>query len=251
MVNVVVGLGSGRCGTHSLQKLLNRQLGFYMVHEMNSRLVIHEKSLSMVIASISSLVNFSESKDVSDLIADCTEPKVIRFISDVETAEEVKFVGDCGHYYLPYVSELVAKYPNIKMVCLKRDKQQTVESWIRKTKVIKKWTHGIKELFCFFKTGKFRVSENRWQTHDGTQWKKNAKWDKCFPKYNGVSYREAIEKYYDYYYDQAEVYQQTFPENFHIFDMNDLNSEEGRSAILEFVGCEEQLLQGLYHEDKT
>ena len=186
---IVFGLGSGRCGTQSLAALLNDQQGARVWHEVLGPAVAWEGGHRAV------------------------DEVLRRFLLHAEA----KLVGDVASYYLPYVQQILAACPRVRFVCLKRDREETVASFLTKT-----------------------ARKNHWMTHDGTQWKRTP-WDTCFPKYPASSKAEALGLYWDDYYRRAAELETSLPQGFRVFSIAELNTEEGQHAILEFLGIPREL----------
>ncbi|MFC1884628.1 hypothetical protein ACFL2O_07645 [Thermodesulfobacteriota bacterium] len=106
---LVIGLGTGRCGTVSLMKILNAQPGLNFSHE--SRPVLPWK--------------FSEKK---------IDEKMKQIMSYDGT-----IVGDIAFFYLPYVEYILGKNPSTKFVCLQRPKNEVVKSYLQKTYFNNPW----------------------------------------------------------------------------------------------------------------
>ena len=102
---LVFGLGSGRCGTHSLSKLLNKQTDFDVSHELGDNPVL-----------------------TWDFNNECLDFYLSKILSRSST-----FVGDVAFYLINYVDYILDKYPDSKFICLKRDKFNTVTSYDKKT----------------------------------------------------------------------------------------------------------------------
>ena len=121
MVNkkLIFGLGTGRCGTHSLADLLNAQKNFEVTHELGDNPVLNW--------------------DFND---ECLE-----FYLDKITNRECDYVGDVAFYLLPYVESIIDKFPDAKFVCLKRDKQETAFSYEKKTSGRNHWQSHDAQLY--------------------------------------------------------------------------------------------------------
>ena len=90
MKTMVIGLGSGRCGTVSLRDLLKYQ-GFDATHEME-------------------LMPWTPNYMLCDQVIQ----KIVGRKNDL--------VSDIGYYYLPYVENILGqRHQMTKFVCLKRD----------------------------------------------------------------------------------------------------------------------------------
>lgn len=177
----IIGLGTGRCGTTSLSVLLSAQ---------NETVVPHEYKYPLP-------WQFSE-KEISERLND------LRNLN-----------GDVAFYYLNYIKYILEIQPETKFVCLQRGRQETVESYMRKSE-----------------------NRNNWMEHDETVWKKNKWFFSSYPKFNVNDKEEAIGLYYDLYYEIAEEFQKEIPGSFKIFDMQKLNEIEGVVEILSFCGFE-------------
>ena len=59
-------------------------------------------------------------------------------------------------------------------------------------------------------------------------------WDPCFPKYP-ADRETACGQYWDDYYHRAERWERLFPARFRVFEVEDLNTEDGQHAILDFL----------------
>lgn len=106
----IIGLGTGRCGTHSLAKVLNGQEGSLITHEIGDSPV------------------FPWKKD---------EEVLYRFFRGVEGMEaHYCHVGDVGFYHLPYIEDYIERWgKDVKIVTIKRDMLETIKSYL-------KWTEG-------------------------------------------------------------------------------------------------------------
>lgn len=176
MKNLIIGLGTGRCGTVSLSKLLTSQDNSYFSHEWDE---VH-------------MWNSSFNK----------------FISYIDTIKH-DFFGDVSFYNLPYVNSILEIYPNAKFIILKRDKNETIKSYMDKTK-----------------------GRNHWQSHDGKKFK-YCDWDHCYPKFEAQSKSEAIGMYWEYYYEECSKI--STKQSFHI-STNELNDEKKCLELLNWCG---------------
>lgn len=182
---IVIGLGTGRCGTHSLSLLLSTQKGFEITHELGK---------------------FNWSND---------EAMVSQFFQAMKAyAEEsdgrVKTVGDVASWYLNYVEYIINQKWDVVFICLKRDIDETVHSFSKKV-----------------------PNYNHWTDKDSKYWKKYPKspWDARYPKYDAEK-RQALIEYVKNYHKRSEQWQERRPDIFRIFDINDLNTEDGQRSIL-------------------
>jgi len=157
---IIVGAGTGRCGTKSLAVLLG------VTHEMKP--ILSWKG----------------------------DEYFERRLEKWKQQDGV--VGDIASVYLPYME----KYDGFKKIILKRDKQDTVDSFMRHS-------------------GSF----NNWQETGATR----PFYGRFFPNYSDeLSKREALEKYWEDYYERAEQVAEVFP-------LETLNSEEGQDKVFSYL----------------
>lgn len=143
---IIFGIGTGRCGTTSLASILNSQFDSNFSHEAGGRMrlpwIFDQKRLD-------NYVNFINLKNN-------------------------KFIGDVSFYLVNHITELVKIFPECKIIVLKRDKEQTVESFMKKTRGLQHWILNPKI---------------------------HSPFDFCFPKFPNVEKKEdRIRFYYDLYY---------------------------------------------------
>ncbi|NTV94344.1 MAG: hypothetical protein HGA75_02890 [Thiobacillus sp.] len=96
---VVIGLGTGRCGSVSLGHLLDAQDGAEVSHESRPMLPWQR-----------------------------SEAAFARKWRELE-ARKGDLVGDVCHSWLPYVSDLIRLDPEVRIVCLQRDCAKIVDSF--------------------------------------------------------------------------------------------------------------------------
>lgn len=185
---LIFGLGTGRCGTFSLTKLLNAQPGTEITHEAYTL---------------------------------PWEPDEIKFYNGIHSilGPDSGRVGDVAYYWLPYVSRILADYPDAKFVCLYRDKALVVESHFNNT-----------------------PGRNYWTEPDSVHW--SDKWehrdaDVAFPRYNAGK-REALAEYWDEYWTRTNTWAGLCPNNFRLWNVDVLNNEEGQAEIFDFINIPER-----------
>lgn len=182
----VFGLGSGRCGTGTFAKLMQN----------NGANISHEAFLLPWVV------------DRDDGF------KSIAYMY----YRPGNFVCDSSFAWVNYV-DMVRKYtPNPKMVCLKRDKAEVVNSWMQ-----------------------YKNPVNWWTSPTSKHWGADSRFDarmRLFPKYD-LPKEDAIAEYWEEYYRIAEYWQSKYPDMFKIYLMEYvLNTEEGQREMFEFVGIE-------------
>jgi hypothetical protein len=181
---IIFGLGTGRCGTMSLSYLLNHQKNSSFSHELGGHALLPWK------------------RDISQF-----KP----FFGNI-LRRNADFVGDVSFYSLPYWEDILDFDSESKFVILKRNKQQTIESYIKKTK-----------------------GQNPLMNHDGKKWV-HYEWDKCYPKMEAKNKLEAISMYYDFYYEKCLEIPQ---ESCHWIKTNDLNNPKKVIDLLKWCGFQD------------
>ena len=178
---LVIGLGTGRCGTMTLAHLLNHQLGANVGHERNGT-IAWQGAFGKITESFDQLISSGS-----------------------------PLVGDVAFYYLPYVEQILFRFPTARFVCLERDRDETVNSYLKKTK-----------------------GRNHWMRHNGRQWRADI-WDQSYPKFEASSKRDALVCYWEAYATEARRLESLFPTSFRIFPTDTLNSEAGQDSVLAFL----------------
>jgi len=194
MNKVIIGLGTGRCGTTSLYVLLNKQ-GIKMYHEMDR--IKWEGDTQKVLDNIFRLVT-----------------------------DETTITGDVGFYYLNYVEDIIKTFPNAIFICLKRNREDTINSWY-----------------------KHALGRNYWTKRNSEHWGDYASdvLEQYMPKYD-LPKKEAIGQYYDDYYKKAEELTK-YPQ-FRIFDMDyTLNTDSGQMELFNFIGLKNyEIIKSKYNK---
>lgn len=251
---IVIGLGSGRTGTASLAKLIDSQHNALCFHELNPSGSVFEGNPQPQRNTIREFKAILEGGEKNLLALDYTRPHSVKTYEKLKRMPEIEILGDIAFYYLLYVEDLLEITQDIRFVCIRRDKTETVDSWLEKTTI-----HRWKSLWVADRVRSlvvrtpFHKSYNHWQEHDGTEWAKEPVWDKVFPKFEAPTKRAAIEKYWDYYYERADQLAAKHPVNFRIFDISEMSTREGQKNILGFIGVqpERMVLKDAFHEHKS
>lgn len=238
---IVVGLGSGRSGTASLSALIDKQVGGLCFHEMNPSGAVFTGNSQAQLNNIREFQQILTGGSPRQLSIDYSRPASVARYEQLQAMNEIQLLGDIAYYYLHYVEEILSQNPNCKFVCIKRDREQTVASWQKKSS-LKRWRSLwiADRLKAWITRTPFLTEYNYWQEHDGTVWMKDPVWDSCFPKFEAPSKEQAIRMYWDYYYQEAQRLEDNFPDNFRQFDIKALSSREGQESILNFIGLTPQ-----------
>lgn len=189
---LVIGMGTGRCGTLSLTSVLNQQPNTKVTHEQPPLLpwdspvrtsLIHER------------------------------------IRRMRSSRQERMIGDVASFYLPYVPDIVASEPDVRIVCLKRPREEVVQS------------------FCQWLDKVHPLPTNHWARRPTEDWHHEPVWTRIFPKYDSIDRETGIRRYWNEYYATAEELVRQWPGNIRIFEMREsLNTARGLSELLSFVG---------------
>ena len=184
MGRLIIGLGSGRCGTESFANLLNRQSNVSVTHE--------GCSLPWEF--------YQEAWDWN-----------MRKLNSGKPPWGKEIVGDVGYYWVNYVERLLNLRPDTKFICLKRDREAVMDSYM--------------------------VKSSGLNVHPADDW------FRMFPRYN-LPAREAVGAMWDDYYKISEGWEGRYPESFKIMDMDEvLNTEDGMRRMFDFLQIENPVME--------
>lgn len=122
--------------------------------------------------------------------------------------------ADVGFPTLPHVNKL-SNFFNIKIIILKRNKTDVIKSFMQ-------WIH---------------IKHNYWVDHPHDCPYIDDGWDYIFPKFKSFEYKskeEAINAYYDHYYQLCDLLEHKYP-ILHI-KTETLDTKETQENILSFIG---------------
>ena len=198
--SIVLGIGSGRCGASSLAAVLNHQPGVQVNHEEPPLLPWKREPGEHVIRE--RLARFRRTRDAH-------------------------LVGDVASFYLPYLEDAIAVEPGIRIVCLKRPREEVIESFCR-------WLEQANPL-----------PTNHWARTPASGWHHDPIRTRIFPQYETQDRREGIARYWDEYYARVSQLIARYPDQVRLFETERaLNTEDGLRELLGFVGIppEQQVL---------
>ena len=207
-ITIILGIGTGRSGTLAFSKLLNQQAHTKITHE-NGR------------------CNNLEWSDAGNfnLAAELANKRIEKIInSNMNSFQKNLFIGDIALWYLPYVEKMLSivdnystkentsLHYNIKIIALKRDKADCINSFIS---WFSQWDH-------------FPWIENHLRPL--TKFK-NHNFDNCYPRYDWtqgkppsketfdyLTIKMGAEKYYDDYYNQVDKLIEKYPSQIKLVD---------------------------------
>lgn len=179
----MIGLGTGRCGTTSLASLLNSVRGCGVTHE--------------------------EGDIRANLSWDFSRDGIEKALKTMESRPQ-GVVGDVAFYYLPYVRYIAEARPDATFICLRRDREGTIESYMKKTE-----------------------GRDHWRPGEG----RPDHWDRMYPKFEAEDKRTAIGMYWEFYYRAVDELMRSGV-RVRTFDMSSLNDEKAVAEILGFCDLE-------------
>lgn len=233
---IVLGLGAGRTGTASLSELFNSQTDAICFHELNPSCAAFSGNPQWALNTISEFRRILDGGDKTRLTVDYSRPVSVQKYQALQSMDRVRLIGDIAYYYLMYVEDILALDNQVRFVCIKRPKDPTVASWMQKSRIPRWRSLRIADrVKAAIIRAPYQDSYNFWQEHDGTEYAVNPTWDHTFPKFEATSKREAVEKYWEFYYETAYEMEKNFPRNFRVFDIADMSHAEGIVKILEFI----------------
>lgn len=234
---IVIGLGSGRSGTASLAKLLNAQHDALCFHEMNPSCVRFRDTPRPILNGIEEFQAILDGGDRSMLTVDLSRRVAAEAYDVLCRMRHVSLLGDIAFYYLSYVEQIAARHGDVRFICLKRDRQATIDSWLRKSTVPRWRSKRVADRLSSLITREpYQAARNPWMVHDGREWAVDPVWDKCFPKFPGPTRAEAVGQYYDYYYEEVERLAALLPDRFRLVETPRLGEPETQSDLLAFCG---------------
>jgi Sulfotransferase domain len=203
----ILGIGSGRCGTLSLAHVLDAQPETHASHEDPPLLPWKRESGRTIMEQ--------------------------RFVRWRRRYKDAAVVADVASFHLPYIEEAIAQEPELRVVCLKRPREEVVESFC-------KWLERINPLAI-----------NHWVDRPPPGWHHDPVWTRIFPQYDIEDREQGIRRYWDEYYSRVEELAVRYPDQIRVFGTHEaLNTEEGQREMLAFAGYapEKQVLAvGMHH----
>lgn len=238
MSKIVIGFGSGRCGTQTLAAIIAKQPIALSSHEASPlkwNYDVKEFYRALINLSMLPAVNkfpddvlYTETIDMldsEDWIKGEIEgnlKQMFRFFPD-------KIVCDVAWCWVNYIESILRLFPDAKAVCLKRGMKDTVDSWCRITEGTNFWTERSSRFWAGEKT-----SSNK----------------PYYPKYD-LPKKEALERYWMTYYAQAEILSMRYPDNVRIFGVHLLNNADLQREMLEFIGVDDPVIKTDIHLNKS
>ena len=164
---LIISIGTGRCGSVSLSKFLSFQ---------KSTTLLHEGRL--------------KSQNIRKLIKwENDDENLFKWLDFLLKLDNSSYVGDTGMYFLPYIEKIINVYPDVKVIVMERDKIEVVESYLKKTSGRnhwykhngEEWDFDIKWDPCFPKY-KYRNKEKALEEYWDDYYRTTSELTKKYPK---------------------------------------------------------------------
>ena len=178
----IIICGTGRCGTMSMKTLLESCKNSISTHEF-----------SPTLPWIFNNDKFQER---------------LKHFKEIKT----KYYSDTGAWYLNYLESFIQEIPDIKIICLIRDKTKTIVSYKAKYGHHNFWNH---------------------KHTDGSL--AHLDYDNSFPNYGDVNIEKGLNLFWDDYYSKVQELKEKYPKNIVIVDVVMLNSLMGQIQLYEFI----------------
>jgi hypothetical protein len=205
--SIILGIGTGRCGIGSLAKVLNQQKDAQCAFEDPP------------------LLPWSRSDDPGMI-----QRRFARF----RRFGTAKLLGDAASFYLPYLEDVIAAEPDVRIICLKRPLEEVVAS------------------FCEWLDRTMPLPINHWAREPLPGWHHDPLRTRTFPQYDVQKREDGIRRYWEEYYQRVDELIGRYPEHIRLFDTHQaLNTENGLRDLLSFAGVppEQQVLAVGTHVD--
>lgn len=187
---MIFGLGTGRCGTYTLHKIFAAQPDVAAKHEG------------------------------VPLPWDTDKALFYRRLVGLWVNIDAPIIASVSYVWINYIGAIMGNLKDPRCVCLKRPRQEVVDSFLQHSPFNNHWTDP-KSL--------------KWDPNKDVHTKLSYQW----PKYD-LPKPEAIERYWENYYGLAEYLQAQYPENLAIFTTHEaLNTLDGQRRMLTFAGIEQ------------
>ena len=195
MPRFLLAVGTGRCGLASLADLLSRQPGTRVTLEDPPLLPWDAAGRPPVMAA-----------------------RLARLAAAAGPAAAA--VADVAAFYLPYVDDALAADAGLRVVGLRRPREETVESFAR------------------FLDERNALPTDHWAADPPPGWHHDPLWTRTFPQYADAGGRPAgLRRYCDEYAARLDALAARHPGRVRVFGMREaLNTEAGQRDLLAFAG---------------
>lgn len=189
----ILGVGPGQCGFQAVVDLLNRQ--------RDCRVLCH--GLPLLPWQVDETMRFPDRMDF------------------IHTKCQAAICGDFGSSYLPYLEQILAESPQVKVLYHKRPDKE----------VIAKFQTFLRE--------RYPTPTNYWTEPDDA-WTDDPYWGRCYPKYTEGNLEKCIARYVAEYDRRMQVIAARYPGRVFVLDPAQiLSTYSGLKELFDFLGIPE------------
>ena len=250
-VSLVIGLGTGRCGTTTLSHVLRSQRGTKALfsHELHPVLPWPPSTLASASSNTSTQLHLNLSATAAERVAQLLRrapprpalrygPRGELLPSSASQAAHIgapaTLVGDVASFYLPYVREMLRAEPGARFVVLQRKKKAVIASFLAKDPGVDLWSACL---------GREKWSENHgyWATA-------HPKFE-CSPELGrakpALQVRASLDSYWELYAAEGAGLARAFPDRVRVVESPRIfkNHAEMRD-LLRWLGFESPNVEG-------
>jgi len=188
---MIFGCGTGRCGTWTLSKILAAQPDVASKHEGVPLPWVTDKNIFW--------------ERLGGLLINIDSP----------------IIASVSYVWINYIGLIMGNIKDPKCICLKRPKNEVVESFMNHSPFNNHWTDP---------------GSLHWDPNHDVDTNLSYQW----PAYD-LPKKEAIGAYWDEYYAHADYLADRYPDNFVVVELDyALNIRSGQQQMLSFVGIKEK-----------
>lgn len=141
---------------------------------------------------------------------------IIRLYGLLSLYKDTYLAVSIAHYFLPYFEKIIEMYPETRFICLKRNKEETVQSLILAAKTRNFWTD---------------TSSKFWDTNYS-----RGKFYYTFPSFD-LPRSDAAAKYYDHYFEIVSSLINRYPDHAKLYNVPEVFEDKMlQHESLEFLG---------------
>lgn len=189
MSKMIIGTGPGQCGFQAMVDVLNLQ--------RDCRVQCQSRPL------------------LSWALDQSTDFRV-RFQS-IEADCQSQICGDFGSYYLPYLRKILADFPSVLVLCLKRPVQELVGKF--KTELRERYPCRV----------------NYWSAPNEV-WTNDPVWGRCYPQFDNLDLETSIQRYCEEYYAEVDRIKESYPGRVLVIDpASTLSTYAGLRELFDFL----------------
>jgi hypothetical protein len=204
----IFGFGTGRCGTVSLARVLQSQDDTRGFHECEG---------------FPEIIPYTARIEETGLPEWLRKPRALEaWKPEPRVCRTLAFVAP---YLTPHINDLLLLFPNSVAVCMWRDEEAVVRSYLKKAN-----------------------GRDHWRSRHGNP----SQWDAAFPKFDdALTTGEAIRRYWRHYSEIHGSLAHWYPGRVFDLRMEDMNSDAQLTGLLQRLGYERPVLPHCRHYNES